>query len=233
VKWRTSATLCDVTREPLHSVRLTVWVFVVGAVSALEYVARFTGSTNSASTRNQVYSYSAFVGGLVFYGLILGAVLAIAHDRKDFLALRWPGGHPLRIAAGVFVSIYVVEALVTLLPIRNPGNEQGLTPAHWEPAHAGAFAANVVLLVIFAPIVEELTFRGVGQSLLQPFGRWPSILGIGVAFGLWHGLVEAELVLIPFGIGLAYLRDRTRSTIPGMLVHAAFNGLALALSVLT
>lgn len=221
------------TREPVHKTRLTAWALLVGAVSALEYAARLSGSTHSTSTRNEVYSYSAFAGGLVFYGLILVVVLAIAYGRPDFLALRPPGGRPLRTAASVFASIYIVEVLVTLLPIRNPGNEQGLTPAHWEPAHAGAFAANVVLLVGVAPFVEELTFRGVGQSLLQPFGRWQSIIGIGIAFGLWHGLVQAELVLIPFGIGLAYLRDRTRSAIPGMFVHAAFNGLALALSVLT
>ena len=221
------------TRAPVHKTRLIAWVLLVGAVAGLEYAARFSGSTNSASTRNEVYSYSAFASGLVFYGLILVVALAIAYERTDFLVLRRPGGHPMRTAAGVFISIYFVEVLVTLLPIRNPGNEQGLTPAHWEPAHAGAFAANVVLLAGVAPIIEELAFRGVGQSLLQPFGRWPSILGIGVAFGVWHGLVQAELVLVPFGIGLAYLRDRTRSTIPGMFVHAAFNGLALALSVLS
>jgi membrane protease YdiL (CAAX protease family) len=44
--------------------------------------------------------------------------------------------------------------------------------------------------------------------------------------------VQALLVLIPFGTALAYLRDRTRSVIPGMVVHALFNGLALALAVL-
>ena len=101
-----------------------------------------------------------------------------------------------------------------------------------EPAHAGAFAANVVLFVGVAPFVEELTFRGVGQSLLRSFGRWPSIVLVGIAFGVWHGLVEAELVLVPFGLGLAYLRDRTQSVIPGMVVHALFNGAALAVSVL-
>jgi len=83
-----------------------------------------------------------------------------------------------------------------------------------------------------APVIEELTFRGVGQSLLRSAGRWPSILLVGVAFGLWHGLVQALLILIPFGVGLAYLRDRTRSVIPGMVVHALFNGIALAAAVL-
>jgi len=217
----------------VHKTRLTAWALLVGAVAALEYAARFSGSTNATSTRDEVYSFSAFTGGLVFYGLILVVVLAIAYERTDFFALRKPIGNAVRIAIGVFIAIYVCEALVALLPIRNPANEQGLTPTHWEPAHAAAFAANVVLLAGVAPIVEELTFRGVGQSLLGAFGRWPSILTVGIAFGVWHGLVQAELVLVPFGIGLAYLRDRTRSTVPGMVVHAAFNGLALALSVLT
>src|SRR5206468_2106413 len=84
---------------------------------------------------------------------------------------------------------------------------------NWEPAHAGAFAANCVLFAIVAPIIEELTFRGVGQSLLGFLGRWPSIVLVGVAFGLWHGLVEALIVLVPFGIALAYLRDRIGSAI--------------------
>jgi hypothetical protein len=130
------------------------------------------------------------------------------------------------------LAIYALEAVVSLLPLpQSPSKEQGLTPTHWEPAHAGAFAANVVLFAVVAPVVEELTFRGVGQSLLLFLGRWPSIVLVGVAFGLAHGLLEALLVLIPFGIALAWLRDRTESVYPGMVVHALFNGIALAFSV--
>jgi membrane protease YdiL (CAAX protease family) len=212
--------------------RLICWIALVAAISALEYSARFSGSAPK-NTRNDVYSDSAFGSGLIFYGLIFGVVLAIAFDRTDLFALRRPARHAASIALGVFVAIYLWELVVVALPIRDPGKEQGLTPTHWEPSHAGAFFANVVLFCAVAPIVEELTFRGVGQSLLRFTGRWPSILLVGVAFGLWHGLVQALLVLIPFGIGLAYLRDRTRSVIPGMVVHALFNGAALALAVLS
>jgi membrane protease YdiL (CAAX protease family) len=213
-------------------VRLACWIALVAAVSALEYSARFS-STPTKNTRDDVYSYSAFGNGLIFYGLIFGVVLAIAFDRTDLLALRRPARRAARIAGGVLIATYVWELVVVALPIRDPGKEQGLTPTHWEPSHAGAFAANVVLLTIVAPVIEELTFRGVGQSLLRFTGRWPSILLIGVAFGLWHGLVQALLILIPFGIGLAYLRDRTRSVIPGMVVHGLFNGAALAVAVLS
>src|SRR3954447_23753946 len=211
--------------------RLAFWIALVASVSTLEYTARFSG-TAGKSARNEVYSYSTFANGLVFYGLVLGVVLAIVYDRTDLLALRRPAAHAAALAVGVLVATYLWELVVVTLPIRDPGREQGLTPTHWEPAHAGAFAANVVLFTVVAPAIEELTFRGAGQSLLSFAGRWPSILLVGIAFGVWHGLVQALLVLIPFGIGLAYLRNRTRSVIPGIVVHGLFNGVALAVAVL-
>ena len=39
-------------------------------------------------------------------------------------------------------------------------------------------------------------------------------------------------MLVPFGIALAWLRNRTESVYPVMIVHALFNGLALAFSVI-
>jgi membrane protease YdiL (CAAX protease family) len=43
--------------------------------------------------------------------------------------------------------------------------------------------------------------------------------------------VQALLVLIPFGAALAYLRERTGSVLPGIVVHALFNAAAIAVSV--
>jgi membrane protease YdiL (CAAX protease family) len=214
--------------------RLGGWIALVAALSALNYYARFTDGS-SESARNAVYSYQTLVSGLLVYAFILGAVAAIAVDRRDLFALRRPRpwARAAGLALGALLAIYAWELVVVYLPIENPGSEQGLTPTRWEPAHAGAFAANCALFVIVAPIVEELTFRGVGQSLLAFLGRWPSILVIGVAFGLWHGLVQALVVLVPFGAALAYLRDRTRSVLPGMVVHGLFNAAALAAAVLS
>ena len=39
-------------------------------------------------------------------------------------------------------------------------------------------------------------------------------------------------MIIVLGIGLAWIRYRQDSTIPGMVIHATFNGLALAASLL-
>jgi hypothetical protein len=215
-------------------IRLSFWVALVAALATLNYASRFTGGSASSNARNAVYSFSTFANGIVVYLFWLGLVLAISVDRWDLLQLRRPRswGRAAGLAVTAVLAIYALEAVVSRLPLpQSPSKEQGLTPTHWEPAHAGAFAANVVLFAVVAPVVEELTFRGVGQSLLLFLGRWPSIVLVGVAFGLAHGLLEALLVLIPFGIALAWLRDRTESVYPGMVVHALFNGIALAFSV--
>jgi len=217
--------------------RLAAWTGLVGLLAALNYTARFSGSSSTSSNaHNDVYSYSTFAGGLIVYVIWLGAVLWIAAGRRDLLALRLPRSLPRAagLAVAAVAAIYLIEAIVSVIPLpESPGKEQGLTPTHWEPAHSGAFAANVVLYALVAPVVEELTFRGLGQSLLAFLGRWPSIIVVGISFGLAHGLVEALLVLVPFGIALAWLRDRTKSVYPGMIVHGLFNGVALAVAVLT
>ena len=109
-----------------------------------------------------------------------------------------------------------------------------LTPTGWEPKHAAAFALNLVAFALIGPIAEELTFRGLGFYLLEGFvGQTATILALGIMFGLWHGLIEALPVLVVFGLCLAYLRARTDSIYPGMLLHAFFNAAALAIAVTT
>lgn len=217
--------------------RLAFWAFFVALIAAGNYAGRFSGSNGGGRSVSQqeIYSYSTFLSGTIVYAVWLGIVLLIVIDRFELLALQPPRRwrRALGLGLAIIVSIYAWEGVVLVLPLpQSPGKEQGLAPTHWEPAHAGAFAANFVLFAVIAPFVEELTFRGAGQSLLRFLGRTPSILLVGVAFGLAHGLLEALLVLIPFGVALAWLRDRTKSVLPGILVHALFNGAALAFAVL-
>jgi membrane protease YdiL (CAAX protease family) len=178
-----------------------------------------------------LYEWSTAVGGLVQDGILLGLVLAIAGFSTRLLGLTRPRG--LRAAAGALgtglVAVYIFE--IAYEHLVRVGNEQGLTPSHWEPHHATAYVVNAVVICTWVPIVEELTYRGLGYSLLERFGRWPAILAVGLLFGLAHGLVESLPVLVAFGSVLAWIRARTGSVYPGMLLHSLFNLIALVAAV--
>ena len=209
--------------------KLVGWAALVAALIALGYYGRAVGGTPD---RNVLYHYGTALSGLVSYAVMLAIVLWIAGADRDLLALRRPASWPAAVGLGVtaLVAIFVLGAILD--PFLHPGREQGLTPTHWEPRHAGAYAANFVVVALVAPIVEELTYRGLGVTLLLPFGALVAIAATAVLFGLSHGLIEALPVLVAFGALLAWVRTRTASVYPGMLVHGCFNGLALILAVL-
>ena len=210
--------------------RLAAWATIVGVLAALAYAGRYAGGEQP---KEPLYRWDQFAGGLVQFLVLLGLVLlvAVGLPKREAFALRRPRSwrRAAMIGAGVAVAILVVSA--ALDPILHPGKEQDLAPHGWEPRHAAAFAANFVVVALVAPIVEELTFRGLGFTLLERFGRWPAILLVGVAFGLAHGLVDALPPLIVFGACLAYLRSRTTSVYPGMILHASYNSLVLLFAV--
>jgi membrane protease YdiL (CAAX protease family) len=208
--------------------RLALWLGFVGALAALAYSSR---ATVGKPDPDVLYRYSSAVNVAVQYAILLAVVLAIAGASRTLLAARRPRSwaFALRLAAGVFVAIYVTSAVLD--QFLQAGREQGLTPSHWESAHAGQYAANFVMIALVGPVVEELTYRGLGYTLLERWGRWTAIVATGLLFGLSHGLVEGLPVLTVFGIGLGWLRSRVDSVYPGMAVHGVFNGLALILAV--
>jgi membrane protease YdiL (CAAX protease family) len=213
--------------------RVAAWLTVVGLLAAANYAVRFSGNSQT-DQRDALYHYSSAVSGLIFYGIFFSFVYAIAAvDTEVLFALRPPRvlGRAIGFGIVAIIGVYVVSAILS--PFLNAGKEQGLTPTHWEPQHAGAYAANFVVVAIVAPIVEELTFRGVGYGLLEQYGRPLAIVVVGILFGLAHGLVEALPVLATFGILLTWLRSRTDSTLPGMVVHSLFNSIALIVAVTT
>jgi uncharacterized protein len=216
--------------ERLGSGRLVAWASIVGVLATLGYVGRFAGGK---VPKEPLYRWDQFAGGLIQFGLLLGAMLfvTIGKPKREAFALRRPTSwrRAATIAVGVAVTIGLVSA--ALDPLLNPDEEQGLAPHGWEPRHAAAFAANFVVVALLAPVVEELTFRGLGYTLLERFGRWTAIVLVGIAFGLAHGLVNALPPLVVFGMCLAYLRSRTESVYPGMILHASYNSLVLLFAV--
>ena len=211
--------------------KLVAWLGFVFTIAAINYSARFSGGP---PPKDVLYLWDTAIGSAIEFGVFLVIVVLIARGAPELLALRRPKswGGALGGALVVLFGIYVLSAILS--PLLHPGREQGLTPDKWDPARAAPFFASAFVVCVIAPFVEELTFRGVGYTLLRArFGVEPASVGSALCFGLAHGLVEALPLLVAFGIGLAWLRERQDSAIPGMLLHGTFNAVALALSLST
>lgn len=213
------------------SVRLGVWLGLVGALVALAYGSR---AAEGKPPENIIYHYGFAAAGLIEYAILLGLVLAIAgRDRVRLLALRPPVSWARALGLAILVLAAVIALGQVLEQLLDPSGEQGLTPKGWDGSRAGAFAVNFVVIAGVGPIVEELMFRGLGYSLLERFGTGTAIAAVGVTFGLVHGLVDGLPILVVLGAGLAYLRSRTTSVYPPVLLHSVFNAIALIAAVTT
>ena len=94
----------------------------------------------------------------------------------------------------------------------------------------GPVPVQILLIVIAAPISEEVCFRGMlfgGLRTRMP--RIAAALVSGLIFGALHALTGVSAVppLIFFGFLLALLYERTGSIVPGILLHMLNNSIAL------
>jgi membrane protease YdiL (CAAX protease family) len=83
--------------------------------------------------------------------------------------------------------------------------------------------SQLVILCVFAPIFEELLFRGVMLSHHLKYGAWHACIISALYFGLFH----ANLSQLPYtfvgGLFLAMVTLKTGSIIPSIIIHTLLN----------
>ncbi|BDG02632.1 CPBP family intramembrane glutamic endopeptidase [Anaeromyxobacter oryzae] len=153
----------------------------------------------------------------------IAVAFAVAHvrgaDVRTLFALRPPSA---RAALGwlLFWAAWVaaVEVAARALGVA--------APAPWVGRGAALLAAIAVGMVLAAPALEELVFRGALVSRLQPrLGTAATVLATAALFSAVHvqyGLPELGLLFLD-GVVLALARVRTGSVLLPFAMHAAGN----------
>ncbi|KAL7159997.1 hypothetical protein ABFS83_01G065100 [Erythranthe nasuta] len=91
-----------------------------------------------------------------------------------------------------------------------------------DPIAMGLYA---LVLVVCAPLWEEIVFRGfLLPSLTKYMPVWCSILVSSIAFALAHFNVQRMLPLIFLGVVMGVTYSRSRNLLPSMLLHSLWNG---------
>jgi membrane protease YdiL (CAAX protease family) len=138
-----------------------------------------------------------------------------------------------RLAQGVVggFAIFVLAALVALA-MRPLGIEQTQTKM-FESVRSvppSQFMGVWLAAAVVAPICEECFFRGyVFGALRGRFGRVAAYAGSAVLFAAIHLNPAAIVPILVMALGLAFLYDRSRSVVPGIIAHGLNNAVAITL----
>jgi membrane protease YdiL (CAAX protease family) len=145
----------------------------------------------------------------------LGEILArLGVRRFQPSALKW---------MGLAVVAYLVFAAIYSSLIVQP-HQKDIAEGF------GTIPVQVLLIVIAAPVSEEVCFRGMlFGGLREKLPRLGAALLSGLIFGGLHALTGVSAVppLIVFGFLLALLYEKTGSIVPGIVLHMLNNSVAL------
>ena len=84
-----------------------------------------------------------------------------------------------------------------------------------------------LVIVIIAPIVEEIVFRGYLYGSLRPrMPWWLAAVIVSLLFGIVHGQINLAIDTFFLSMVICYLRDRTGAIWSGIFVHSLKNALA-------
>lgn len=184
-----------------------------------------------------VVGWLVFLGALWFCSREFGTGDPAADYGVMAEGRRWRPSDLLGIPAGVALQVAVVPALYW--PLRQIWPDTFSTEEIEERAQELVDKADGVWLwvlaavvVLGAPVVEELVYRGLLQrSVAGALGRWGAWVAISLMFAVIHfspieipGLFVAGLA---FGFGAAL----TGRVVPGMVTHLAFNATGMAVAI--
>ena len=148
----------------------------------------------------------------------------------DALGFRLVSGAWARLVT-VTVALVAAGALFTIL-VTLGGNRLHLS-SHWSEwfdqelafGDVAGIAASLAGAVLFAPLFEEIVFRGIlFATLRRGMGPVPAIVASGVIFAFAHGYGALGFVDVLWsGVLWAWAFERTGSVLPGILAHALTN----------
>ncbi|MCL2228190.1 MAG: CPBP family intramembrane metalloprotease, partial [Oscillospiraceae bacterium] len=147
---------------------------------------------------------------------------------------------PVRLAQaiGTFPAMYglgygiaVLTFLASFLITRATGGhtviEDILRPTTLEPsANVVSALLMVFVLVVIAPVFEEVWVRGIMYDALKPYGDGIAIIISSVLFGLMHGSIHMLFYTTALGFALGYVRYATNSLLVVTILHAVINAIA-------
>jgi uncharacterized protein len=227
-------------------ITLIPWIILTLILSSLN------GSVSVTTPLSQQADLIGAIITIVFSALIEGAFLIAPfyfanaafrsitpHARKALHALgfrHFRFGNALFWVVVLMIVIFAINTLysylITVLHLNVQTNDQ-LILQQSKVAPLSTYA-TLFAAVIIAPFCEEVFFRGfVFPGLRRGMSVGWAIIISSLLFGVAHADPGSFPVLFVIGLALAFLRWRTQSIWPCMMLHMLNNGIAALVIILS
>lgn len=165
---------------------------------------------------------------LVATALVLAARIAPPEPR-DFGLRPAPARRAALLTVAGLLTFYAVSAAYAA--IVRPEGEQETLEQLGSDRGTGYLVASAIMVIVLAPVVEEVFFRGFMYRALR--NRWSPLVSataVGIIFGSIHYSGPETLELLPvlafLGAMFCWLYEVTGSLYPAIAVHVVNNTLA-------
>lgn len=192
-----------------------------------------SGEQLAGTIENSILESAMSNGWGYLIACLFGAWLLLLWKKKDFCRHTiWKTGRPMKVGA-FFASVCVFISGQALFQLVAPViewllNLVGISAMDAiESATMSADSFSMFLyLGLFAPVFEELLFRGLILRTMEPFGKKIAILTSAFLFGMFHG----NIIQIPyaFAVGLVLGYVAVEYSIGWAMVLHMINNLVLA-----
>lgn len=182
---------------------------------------------------------AAWVTNPVLAGTVAGIVVMIVFGAMRTLRPEWLSFGPKTPPAADMPLFWPWVAITAVLMFL-----AGQTAAEWVYAHLGSagfdqhtqtqqssgFMLSLLVSLLVAPIVEETLFRGVLYPMLRKrAGALVAAVISSLLFALMHGNWVQAVAVIPLGLLLALVAERTHRVWPCAVLHMIYNFAAMLL----
>lgn len=205
-----------------------------GIIFAILCLALYFSNLLIKTTDNVVINY---IIAFSFYIVVFAFCLFAFKDnlKRDFKVFRENFRNYLSFAIvriAIVYVIYVVLSFVCIFVFK-----KGIS-INEQQVESLPLWYSLPLAVVWAPIVEEILFRGCLRRFIK--NDIVFIIISGVIFGFLHTMSEADLlsaivIAIPYGIlgsGLAYIYSKTNNICNNILWHSCHNAFTILLQIL-